>query len=150
MGMLSDVPGERRSRPGQQTARNRLRGFGLQVAAAASGTAFHSYAALMAAHTVERAGAVVQGERGERPVGIGQHLDAAFGADQNGEISGRCGGLGRGFCGIQDGFGVLDEGAECASCAHTELIGPAGRSFEKRLGRDRPSRPAPPCNQCQR
>jgi hypothetical protein len=54
-------------------------------------------------------------------------MDAAFGAYEDGEISGVSGGVGSALGGVQDGFGVLEE------WAHTELIDPAGRISGKIL-----------------
>jgi hypothetical protein len=54
-------------------------------------------------------------------------MDAAFGAYEDGEISGVSGGVGSALGGVQDGFGVLED------WAHTELIDPAGRISGKIL-----------------
>jgi len=48
-------------------------------------------------------------------------MDAAFGAYEDGEISGVRGGVGSTLRRVQDGFGVLEE------WAHANLIDPASR-----------------------
>ena len=124
---LSGVQGYVGNRTGQQAARHRLRRLGLEAAALMAGAAFHGDPAACLAHPVQGAGAIVGFQRGKRPIGFGKHVDAAFGADEDGEIGGVSGGAGGILRGVQEGFGVLEERA------HTELIGPAARISGKTL-----------------
>jgi len=71
---------------GQQTACNCLRMFHFQVAPLVSGTAVHANPPLPLADPVKSTGPMVGFERGQRPVGVGEHVDAAFRADQNGHV----------------------------------------------------------------
>lgn len=120
-GIVSAGQEEVGNRSGQQASRNGLRILGLQAAAREARTAFNGDPVTRLAHPVQGAGAIVGFERSKRPIGFGQHVDAAFGAYKNGEISGVSGGAGSALRGVQDGFGVLEE------WTHTELIDPAGR-----------------------
>jgi hypothetical protein len=102
--------------------------FGLHVAPMTSGAAFDGDPATRLADAVQRAGAVVCFERGEWPIGVSKHVDAALGTDEDGEIRGIGSGLSSGLCGVQYGFGVLEE------AAHTELIGLKRATFEEKGG----------------
>jgi len=102
--------------------------FGFHVAAMTSGAAFDGDPATRLAHAVQRAGAVMCFERGEWPIGVSKHVDAALGTDEDGEIRGIGSGLSSGFCGVQYSFGVLEE------AAHTELIGLKRATFEEKEG----------------
>ena len=120
-GIVSAGPEEVGNRSGQQPARNGLRILGLQAAAREARTAFDGDPVTRLAHPVQGSGAIVGFERGQRPIGFGKHVDAAFKTYEDGEISGVSGGAGSALRGVQDGFGVLEE------WAHTELIDPAWR-----------------------
>jgi hypothetical protein len=124
-GIVSANWGEVGDRSSQQAARNGLRIFRLQSAARKARTAFDGDPAARLAHPIKRAGAIVGFQRGKRPIGFGKHVDAAFGAYEDGEISGVRGGVGSTLRGVQDGFGVLEE------WAHTELIDSVGRISRK-------------------
>ena len=78
------------------------------------------------ADAIERAGAMVRFERGERPIRF-QHMDSAFGTDQDREIRWAWRGIVGGFGGGQNRFGVFKKSS------HTELIGPFSRVFRKNL-----------------
>ena len=126
-GIVSAGQEEVGNRSGQQASRNGLRILGLQAAARKARTAFDGDPVTRLAHPVQGAGAIVGFERSKRPIGFGKHVDAAFGAYKNGEISGVSGGAGSALRRVQDGFGVLDE------WTHTELIDPAGADFRKNI-----------------
>jgi len=64
---------------------------------------------------------------GERPVRVGQHVDAALRADQDGDI-GRIRRLGGSFRCFQDRLGVIKK------CSHTELIGTGRPGFRRKSG----------------
>jgi len=91
-----------------------------------SGTAFHGDPAARLADAVQRAGAVVRFQRGEWPIGVSKHVDAALGTDEDGKVRGSESGLASGFSGVQNSFGVLEK------AAHTYLIGPGMTSFEEK------------------
>ena len=79
------------------------------------------------AHAVCRAGTVMSLEGGERPVRVGQHVDAALGGDQDGDI-GRVRRFRSSFRRFQDRLGVIEKSS------HSELIGTGEQVFgENRL-----------------
>lgn len=74
--------------------------FSFQATSMASGTAFYRDPATRLADAVQRARAMMLFERGEWPIGISKHVDAAFGTDEDGEVGGAGRGLGSGFCSV--------------------------------------------------
>ena len=95
----------------------------LQTATAGATAALHNYPALWVVNAIDCPGAMVRLERGQRPVGIREHVDAALGSDQNGEVRriGSClgGTMGR----LQNRSRILEKGA------HGHLIGTDGVVF---------------------
>lgn len=96
--------------------------FGFQAASLVAGTAFHGNVAACLAYPVGGVGAVVRFKGCQRPIGIGDHVDAALRADQDCEIGG---GFGGSFSRFENCFGVLKK------CPHSELIGNGKGVFRK-------------------
>ena len=112
----------------QQSACNCLRMFSFQAASLVPKASFHCDAATCLANPVGGAGAVVSLQGSKRPVGIGHHVDAALGADQDGDICRiRCR-FGSRFGSLQNCFGIIQKGA------HNELIGMGGPLFRNITG----------------
>lgn len=109
---------------GQQAACNCLWMFSFQAASLVPTASLDRDLAICLAHPVGRAGAMMGLQGGERPVRVGQHVDAALRADQNGHIS-RVGRLGGSFRRFQNRLGVIEK------YSHTELIGTEGQVFGK-------------------
>lgn len=98
--------------------------FGFKAASLVPTASFHGDMATGLAHPVGGARAMVGLQGGEWPVRVGQHVDAALRADQDGDI-GRDGRFRNSFRRFQNRFGVVEK------CSHTELIGTRGRVFAK-------------------
>jgi len=124
--IVSVTAGEGRPWASQQAARNCLRMFRFQAASLVPGPPFHGDMTACLAHPVGRTGPVMSLQGGERPVRVGQHVDAALRADQDGDI-GRIGRWGSSFRRFQDRFGVIEK------CSHTELIGTERVGFRENL-----------------
>ena len=111
---------------GQETACNCLRMFRFQTAPVISGASLDGDMPAGLAHPIGCAGAVMSLQGGERPVRVGQHVDAALRADQDGDIR-RNSRFGSSFRRFQDRLGVFEK------CPHTGLIGP-GVWFWRKFG----------------
>jgi len=97
--------------------------FAFQAAAADAVAAFHNYPALRVVYPIDCACAIVRFERGQRPIGIRDHMDAALGSPHYGEVGriGSCPGGTPG--GLQNRSRILEKGA------HGLLIGTDGVVF---------------------
>ena len=83
--------------------------FGFQAASVATGTPFHCDMAARLANAVGGTGAVMRLQGCKGPIGIRHHMNAALGADQDGDI-GRVGRrFSSGFRGFENRFGVLEK-----------------------------------------
>ena len=74
--------------------------FSFQAAAMAPGTALDRDPATRLADAIERPSAVLRFERGEWPIGLSKHVDAALRTDEDSEVRGDGSGLGSGFSGV--------------------------------------------------
>lgn len=96
---------------GQQSARNRLGVLTFQTATGGAAAALHNYPSPCVVDAIDCACAVVRLERGQRPIGISEHVDAALGSHQDGEIRriGSC--LGGTLGCLQNRSRILEKGA---------------------------------------
>jgi hypothetical protein len=101
--------------------------FGFKAASLVPTASFHGDMTACLAHAVGRAGAVMSLQGGERPVRVGQHVDAALRADQDGDIA-RVSRFRSNFRGFQNRGGVIEK------CSHTELIGTGRPGLRKKSG----------------
>lgn len=94
-----------------------------ETATADATAALHHYPAIRVVNAIDCARAMVRFERGQRPIGIRQHVDAALGSDQNGEVP-RIGGCPSCTPGcFQNRSRILEKSA------HDQLIGTVGVIF---------------------
>ena len=74
--------------------------FSFHATTMASATAFDRDPAARLTDAIQRPGAVVRFERGEWPIGLSKHVDAALRTDEDSEVRGDGSGLGSGFSGV--------------------------------------------------
>ncbi len=101
--------GESRRWAGQEPACNCLWMFSFQPASLISGAPFYRDMAARLAHPVGGPGTVVRLQGGKGPVGIGNHVNTALLADQDGDVSRVGDRFGGSFGGLQNRFGVIEK-----------------------------------------
>jgi len=105
---------------------------GFQNADAGALAGFYANGAFVSGHSIRAAGSVVEGERIEGPIRIGEHVNASVLADQDGHIR-------TGFPFGCSGFGCVQDGLGLFGKAHKPLIAEnrpdSSRIEERRRGR---------------